>query len=85
LSKAEVRAAYDAAVETARGVLEGLAPSQLMQQTDRTGKTTTFAQLLLHVSHHNADHVGQIVWITKMLRPGAVQEIWMRARARPAD
>jgi hypothetical protein len=36
------------------------------------------------VSHHNADHVGQVVWITKMLQPGALNELWMQARARPA-
>jgi len=53
-----------------------------MESTDRTGKATTYGQILLHVTHHNAAHMGQIVWITKMLHPGALDELWMKSRAR---
>ena len=63
-------------------ILAGLEPARLMETTDRTGKVTTYAQLLLHVTHHNAAHMGQIVWITKMLQPGAIDELWMTSRAR---
>lgn len=63
-------------------VLTSLEPSQMTQTTDRSGKVTTYAQLLLHVSHHTAAHMGQIVWITKMLRPGAIDDIWMKMRGR---
>lgn len=69
----------DSLVEVSR-VLETLDASRLMDTTDRTGKTTTVAQVLLHVTHHNAVHLGQIVWITKMLQPGAIDDIWMRMR-----
>jgi uncharacterized damage-inducible protein DinB len=63
-------------------ILNGLAPERLMDTTDRTGKVTTYSQLLLHVTHHNAAHMGQIVWITKMLHAGALDELWMRSRTR---
>jgi uncharacterized damage-inducible protein DinB len=63
-------------------VLNGLQPAQMMDATDRTGKPTTFGQILLHVTHHNAAHMGQIVWITKMLHAGALDELWMKSRAR---
>ena len=63
-------------------ILNGLQPGQLMDTTDRTGKVTTYGQLLMHVTHHNAAHMGQIVWITKMLHPGALDELWMKSRAR---
>ena len=63
-------------------ILNGLEPARLMETTERTGKVTTYAQLLLHVTHHNAAHMGQIVWITKMLHPGALDELWMKSRAR---
>ena len=63
-------------------ILDGLQPDQMMETTDRTGKATTYGQILLHVTHHNAAHMGQIVWITKMLHPGALDELWMKSRAR---
>jgi uncharacterized damage-inducible protein DinB len=66
-------------------VLNALVPSRLMETTDRTGKSTTIASLLLHVSHHTAVHMGQIVWITKMRHPGAVTEVWIRTRDRLAS
>ena len=80
-SKAQIRATWD---ESSRRrsprVLNGLEPSQMMQTTDRTGKTTTFAQVLLHVSHHNATHMGQILWATKELHPGALDDIGRKLR-----
>ena len=82
VSKTEIRRAWTASVEVAGDVLDRLVPSMLMQTTDRTGKTTTFLQILLHVVHHNATHVGQVVWITKMLQPGRLDELWMHSRAR---
>ena len=63
-------------------VLDGLQPDQMMEATDRTGKPTTYGQILLHVTHHNAAHMGQIVWITKLLHPGALDELWMKSRVR---
>jgi hypothetical protein len=34
---------------------------------------------LTNIAIHLANHVGQIVWITKMLKGGAVDEVWMKA------
>jgi uncharacterized damage-inducible protein DinB len=65
-SKTEIRTIWDEAVRTSETVLSGLDATQMMQTTERTGKLTTYAQILLHVTHHNAAHMGQIVWITKM-------------------
>ncbi len=81
-SKAQLVEIWAEAQRITAGVLDTLEPSQLMQTTDRTGKVTTYAQLLLHVTHHTAVHMGQIVWITKMLRPGVLDELWMKMRAR---
>ena len=58
VSKDAMRAAWNASAAIAADVLNSLQPSQLMETTDRTGKTTTLAQVLLHVSHHNATHHG---------------------------
>lgn len=81
-SKAQLVELWEHARRAAEGVLETIQPSQLAQTTDRTGKVTTYAQILLHVTHHNAAHMGQIVWITKMLHPGALDDLWMKQAGR---
>jgi len=81
LTKAQVREIWDHSCRTVEQILNGIDPAQMTQVTDRTGKQTTFGQILLHVSHHNATHMGQIVWVTKMLHAGAVNEIWRKVRA----
>ena len=81
-SKATLLETWQHALRVTEEMLNGLEPSRLMETTDRTGKVTTYSQLLLHVTHHNAAHMGQIVWITKMLHPGALDELWMKSRAR---
>ena len=80
IPKAKVVETWQASVRVAEEVLGSFDPSRMAETTDRTGKATTYAQLLLHVTHHNAVHMGQIVWITKMLQPGAIDEIWMKMR-----
>lgn len=84
-SRGTVVAAWTDTVEMMREVLAGLEPSRLMEQTDRTGKTTTLGSILLHASHHTAAHMGQVVWITKMRHPGALEEVWIRTRDRLAS
>ena len=81
-SKAQLLEIWAETLRLTGEVLNGLQSSQMMQTTDRTGKVTTYVQVLLHVMHHNAAHMGQIVWITKMLRPGALDDIWRKMRGR---
>ena len=33
---------------------------------------------LIGILTHVANHTGQILWITKMLKEGALDELWMR-------
>ena len=80
--KATLLETWQHSLRVTEEILNNLQPTQLMDTTDRTGKVTTYSQLLMHVTHHNAAHMGQIVWITKMLHPGALDELWMKSRAR---
>jgi uncharacterized damage-inducible protein DinB len=80
--KARLLESWQASVRAVQQILDGLKPDDMMKSTDRTGKETTYAQILMHVTHHNAVHMGQIVWITKMLHPGALDELWMKSRTR---
>ncbi|MGH9347701.1 MAG: DinB family protein [Vicinamibacterales bacterium] len=81
-TKAELRRHWADSVASTERALDGFDPSRLMETTERTGNTTTFAQILLHVSHHNAVHLGQIVYIAKQLHPAAIDDIWMKMRGR---
>ncbi len=77
--------AWNETVHMMRQVFDSLQPSQMMEMTDRTGKTTTIASILLHASHHTAAHMGQIVWMTKMRHPGGLDEVWIKTRDRLAS
>jgi hypothetical protein len=35
--------------------------------------------LIYNVSIHMATHAGQIVWVTKMLEQGSIDELWIKA------
>ena len=82
LSKADIQARWGASVASTTRVLASLEPSQMSEATDRTGQPTTIAQILLHVTHHNAAHMGQIVWVTKMLEAGSLNDLWMQMRTK---
>jgi uncharacterized damage-inducible protein DinB len=81
-TRASLQRLWSESVASTARALEGLDPGRLAEQTDRTGKTTTFAQILLHVSHHNAVHLGQIVFVAKQLNPAAIDDIWMKLRTK---
>jgi uncharacterized damage-inducible protein DinB len=83
--RAAVIGAWNETVHMLRQVFDELQPSQMMERTDRTGKMTTIASILLHASHHTAAHMGQVVWITKMRHPGALDEVWIKTRDRLAS
>jgi uncharacterized damage-inducible protein DinB len=71
----EVFAVYDSARATVERVLDTLTLARLTETTMATGRSSSFARLLMHVTHHNALHIGQIVWITKLRKPGALHEL----------
>jgi len=56
-------------------VMDTLSSERLVETTDRSGRVSSFAGILLHVTHHNATHVGQIIWITKLRRPCVLHEL----------
>jgi hypothetical protein len=83
LPRAElVRILDDTVAETAR-VLEALTPERLRETTDRAGDEQTMQYLLSRTSHHWAVHTGQIVYITKLRRPGALNELWEKTLNPP--
>lgn len=77
-TKAEVLDVWRDATAEVVAVLGGLSADRLTQVT--SDRNRSVAEVLLHATHHNALHIGQIVWITKLRRPGVIQEL---LRGRP--
>ncbi len=72
-SKADVLNVWTDVTARVDAVLRTLTPDRLVQPTSDRNKSV--AEVLMHVTHHNAFHIGQIVWITKLRRPGTIHEL----------
>ncbi|HVQ14120.1 MAG TPA: DinB family protein [Vicinamibacterales bacterium] len=80
-TKGDVLQVWQDVAGRVRTALRALTPDRL---TDVTGeKNKSVAEILLHVTHHNALHVGQIVWITKLRQPGTIHELLRPASPAP--
>lgn len=65
--KAELLASLEATVEEACGVLEAIAPDDLLKPRRIQGLDVTTFGAVFTVVEHFAMHTGQIIWITKAL------------------
>lgn len=72
-TKADVLQIWSDVIGRVDTVLRTLTPDRLVQPT--SDRNRSVADVLLHVTHHNALHIGQIVWITKLRRPGTIHEL----------
>ena len=79
-SKADVLQIWSDVAGRVEAVLRTLTPERLTQPT--SDRNRSIAEVLLHVTHHNALHIGQIVWITKLRRPGTIHELLRPGQAR---
>ena len=78
LAKHELlRLLLETAEETDR-VLTAFQPGRLLEPMEVMGKPSTPAQLILHVMLHYATHAGQIIYATKMMKTGAIHDIWRK-------
>ena len=70
---AELLADLDRALDEVDGVLAALAPSALGEQRTIQGRDVLVFDAVYHVVEHFSMHVGQIILLSKMHAPGAVQ------------
>jgi uncharacterized damage-inducible protein DinB len=80
-TKRDIQQVWSDVAARVSAVLRTLTPERLSQPT--SDRNRSVADVLLHVTHHNALHIGQIVWITKLRRPGTIHEL-LRPAAPPA-
>ena len=79
LPKEKLLEVFDETIKQASEVLGSFDTSRFLQQTDEPGYHQTIFDRILSVALHIATHMGQIVYVTKMLQEGSVDEIWIRA------
>jgi uncharacterized damage-inducible protein DinB len=60
-------------------VFQSFDQERFLETTPETAYNPTIFNLLFNVAIHLATHTGQIVFITKMLKEGAVDELWIHA------
>jgi uncharacterized damage-inducible protein DinB len=78
LPKADVLAKFDDMVSKAERTFDALTPDRLGDPSPEPKMHTVVVEDLINAAMHLANHAGQIVWIAKMLREGAVDEVWIR-------
>ena len=79
LPKEQLLAVFDETVDQAAETMNSFDTSRFMEITDEPNYYVTIFELMLGIAVHLATHTGQIVYITKMLKEGSLDEIWIRA------
>ena len=78
IPKPELLALFDDMVARAGRTFDSLTPERLADPSPEPSMHSMVLQDLVNVLGHLANHAGQIVWIAKMLRGDAVNEVWIR-------
>jgi len=78
IPKTELLAVFDDMVAKAVRTFDTLTPDRLGGPSPEPSMHKIVLQDLLNVLAHLANHAGQIVWIAKMLRGDAIDEIWIK-------
>lgn len=76
ISKEELLALFDGMVEEATRTFDSLDASRLSEPSTEPAYYSIVFEDLFGVAIHLASHAGQIVYITKMLKEGSINDLW---------
>ncbi len=79
IPKAELLAAFDEMVANAEKTFDALPIDRLAAASPEQKMYTVLAEDIVSVMAHISNHTGQILWITKMLREGGLDDLWMKS------
>lgn len=79
LTRQQLLETFDETIAQAERVFAALDGSRLVENTDEQDYVPTVFDSIFNISIHLATHTGQVVYITKLLKEGAVDELWIRA------
>jgi len=78
LPRAELLAAFDEMVANAEKTFDGITVERLGDPSPDAPKNLVVFEDIISICAHIASHTGQILWITKMLHEGSLDEVWMK-------
>lgn len=70
---------FDETISQVSDALLAFDTARFLDTTEESAYNPTVYNLLFNVALHLATHTGQIIFVTKMLREGSVNEVWIRA------
>jgi hypothetical protein len=76
MAKADLIARLDEMVAKAEETFTGLDASQLSEPSTEPAYYSTVFEDLFGVAIHVAVHTGQIVYVTKLLKEGSINDLW---------
>ena len=78
MTKAELLAKFDEMVRHTEQTFAGLSAADLSNPSTEPTYYTIIFEDLFGIAIHMAVHTGQIVYVTKMLQEGSLDELWMK-------
>jgi Protein of unknown function (DUF1572) len=79
IPRPELMSIFDGMVASAVKTFDGLTVDRLGDVSPEPRQSEIVFQDLINIAVHFSTHAGQIVWITKMLSDGGMDDVWMRA------
>jgi hypothetical protein len=79
LPKEQVVAIFKETIAQIKQIFESFDTKRFLDSTSEQAYNPTIFNLLYNVSIHIATHTGQIVFVTKMLKDGSLDDLWIRA------
>ena len=76
LAREELIAHFEVAMAEADRVLKAVDPVMLDETNDRTGKIVSTGELIFNQVLHFTSHAGQVVYATKLIQAGLLDEVW---------
>jgi len=70
---------FDETIRQAAAILGSFDMSRFLDPTDEPDYVPTVFDLIFNISIHLAVHTGQIIYVTKALKEGALDDLWIRA------
>jgi uncharacterized damage-inducible protein DinB len=82
IPKEELLAAFDEMVSKGEQTFDKLTVERLGDPSPEQKMYTIVVEDLISVATHIANHTGQILWITKMLKGGGLDDVWMKTHKK---
>ena len=79
LPKDQLLEIFDETIDQAALVFVSFDTSRFLEPTEEQDYVPTVFDLIFNIAIHLATHTGQIVYVTKMLKEGSIDELWIRA------